>query len=463
MSTAANAAVGAGSGGGSAAPPADFASFANETLGIEPVNFNAPAEEAPAEKTGAADAAAVDTKAAGGQSDSAAAEAAKPAVDEWAIDQALVDKALADPNYGAIVKTLMEQRQRALAWKEHWATPEEAKEARALAPGGLEELKGYVERAKTAQTEQADFASGVPERQKVALESIANEMPEQFAASLPVYMDMVQSKNPEAYQKHMQAELRRTLEVEGTPEIIKGLLSAADGDPDDPKVQRAFETAFGQVREWAEKMGFAGKAEGTKPAAKPALDPETAAKLKKLETLEAGEKKAAANAAGDWLGKMSTSVEEEIGKEITARLEGVLPKNVPKEYREMTLGMSREKISAEVRSQLLADVNHQQKLFEVINGKWQKDPEGVRQQCVNLNLGRAKQILPYVVERVMKTTTQATVAAAAEKTAAETGAAKKPDITGTNAGRSGKVNFGVKDIRSGGALAGKSDAEILDL
>jgi hypothetical protein len=467
MSEQPNAATTGAGDGAAAAPPADFDSFAAAELDIQPTNYEADAAAAATapnadETKPPADAAATTDDAAA----KAAADAAAVVVNPWAVDDKALQAALAHPELGGLVKTLHGQLQEAAKWREHFPTLEEAQQAKALAPGGIEELKGYVDRAKEAQAEQAEFASGVPERQKAALESIANEMPEQFAASLPTYLGLVAAKNPEAYQKHMQGELRRALEADGTPAIVKTLLEAADGDPDNPKQAEAFANAFTAVRQWADRMGFTAKAAATAAETKK-VDPELAKAQERIKTYEEAEQKQKVEAFTSWWQPTQTEIATAVKTETKARLEKMLPQNIEKSFKEFTMNQLTEQIEKRLTQQLLADAGLQQKLFEVMgkpeDGKWQKDAAGVRQQYVNLNTARAMQLLPHIVAEVMKPHTEARVASAGAKNAAESTAGKRADVTGGAGENAAKVPFSVKDVRRRGALAGKSDEDILEM
>lgn len=472
MSTGASAVTGAGS--GSSAPPPGSQEAINAAGSFDSAAASLFDLPSLAETTSANDAGTGAGSDAGGaaKSDATAATgteqqgqqqeaAAKTQVDEWAIDQALLDNALADPTHGAIVKALNEKFQRAMQWKQHWATPEEAQEARALAPGGLEELKGLVDRAKSAQSEQAEFASGLPDRQKTALSSLAEDMPEQFVQGAPIYMEIVAQKNPEFYQTYMRKELSRALEADGVPALFQSFLAAAAGDPDNAEQAAAFTKAFTDLKAWGERAGLTQKSMQTAAKTK-TVDPELAKTQRELQSYKDKEKQELETSAKSWLDPTNKATEEAIQTEIRTAIESTLPKNVPKEFREMTLKLYVKEIDQQVLQQLLSDADHQDKLGKII-GKWRNDPEGVRQQIVNLNVGRAKQLLPHVVRKVMASLTQAEVAKAAERTQSETRQAGRADVTGANTGHAPKTNFTVKDVKGNGALRNKSNEEILDM
>ncbi len=189
--------------------------------------------------------------------------AAEAQVDEWAVDQALLDKLLADPTHGAFAKQLYEKYQKLGGYREHWSL-EEAREARALAPGGIEELRGIVQAGKDARAENAEFATGDPARQATVLKSIAQDMPEAYAAGAKPYLETLREVAPETYQKVGLEIAREALQADGLPETINALLEAAAKED-----EKSFAEAFGKLSEWTEKAGFRGKGEAAKQQASP--------------------------------------------------------------------------------------------------------------------------------------------------------------------------------------------------
>jgi hypothetical protein len=447
----------------------DFETAANSVLDFQPEE--AKGTSADAGKTGDAGKAAegvtqADQMAAAGAREQGkeAVAAAQTQADEWAVDQALLDKALADPTHGPIVKALQEKYQRAVESVKIWGP--EAQEAKALVPGGLPELKEVVEIAKSARTENADFASGVPERQKSALQSIADELPEQFAAGIPLYMEIAGQKNPQARESYLRGELTRTLEADG---VIGALQTAFDlmakGDKATTEDEQAFGQAMQQLHHWADKAGFAkAKPAGGAAAAKTAaVDPEKASLQAKVKEYEEREHKQNVESFTTWFTPTAEEISKTVREDAKARLEEFLPKNIETNFRNFTMNGLLDQIETRLTEQLRADTGTQDKLAAVLAGNaWKTKAAESRTQYVNLSVGRAKQLLPYIVAEVMKPAAAAAVAGAQQRTEAQKTAAGRPDVTGAG-GSPRPTKWTPKDMRAGGALTGKSDEEILDL
>lgn len=402
----------------------------------------------------------------------AAAEAGEP--QKWAVDQALLDKALVDPVHGAIVKQLHERVQELTKFTEYFQTPELARQALELAPGGVEELRGYVERGRSAALEQAAFASGVPEKQREALLGIAEEMPEQFVAAGPEYMQIWAEKNPESFATFERGRLQASLEADGVPGVLQRFFAAAGGDPENAEQAKAFEAAFGELKGWAENAGLlkagaaqasgsAGKAAGAKETPEMKALREENAKLK--TAAQTRERQEFEGAWKPWSEATNKAVSEAVRKDLTEKLTPFLPSNVEKSFREFVLNGLLDKAEAEIIAQLAHDVAHNQKLNETIGQEaWRKDGEGARTRYVNLQSARAKQIAPHVVAKITAGMTKQVVDAAAQKNEKEkaSAAAAGKDVRGHQGGHAPKGKFGVKDVKAGGALAGKTDDEILN-
>lgn len=428
------------------------------------------AEDAGAASTGKADANADASAAAAAakQASDAAVTAGQTDAQKWAVDQVLLEKALADPTHGSIVKQLNDRLQESEKFREYFKTPEEAQAALALAPGGIEELKTHVERGKAAVAEQAQFASGNPEQQRTALDSIAKEMPEQFVAGMPVYMELAARINPEKYSATIRTELKRSLEADGVGALLQTVRSLmAKGENATSDDEKAFGTAMGQLMEWSDKAGLETAKTGMAPAGKTAKEdsPEMKEMREKLAKYETSEHQETARTWKTWEEPTNSAIHAGIEKDLTEKLEKYFPPNTEKGFKEFTMKARVAQITAELQKQLAADPDLQKKLNDVIfkENAWRKNGEAVRTQVVNLQTGRAKQILPHVVAELMKGAATYEVNKAAEKTNRETARAATADITGHAGGHAAKSSWGVKDVKRGGALAGKSEEEILEM
>ena len=467
MSTAAPGVAGAG--GETTAPAAGTQEAVNaassfDTAAETILDFNPQeatlTEAAPIETKPAADAPAAATEAAkpADQTATSTEPAKVAAVDPWAIDQALLEKGLANPELSPLIKAMQTQLAEAAKWREFFPTVEDAQSFKALAPGGVEELKGQLEIARNAQQENADFFSGDPARQKSALESIANENPEAFTSGLPAYLDLVAAKNPEAFQKAALDMAMRGLQAERVPEMWDAFVQAVNGD-DDAKTGEAFKA----IASWMQDAGLS-KATAKTAAAK-APNPELAKAQERIKELETTQHQAKVESFKTWWEPTNSEVSKAVRGDIQKRIDEFLPKNTPTVFREDLMARITDQVESEVTAQMRADAGHQQKLADVLKGEaWKSKGEEARKQYVNLTTGRATQLLPFVVAKVMEPYTKAAVASASAKNEKEQAQVARKDVSGGGgAPVKPAAPISVKDMKGKGHGKQLTDEQILEM
>ncbi len=408
-----------------------------------------------------------------------AAEAAAAKPDPWAIDPKLLEAGLAHPELGALVKMMQGQLAEAAKWREHFATVEEAQGFRELAPGGIEELKGKVQAGVEARAENAEFASGDPARQAAALQSIAADMPEAFAAGVKPYLDTLKTVNPAAFTEVGLGLAKEALEADGVPALLGPIRAALQaGDNITPEQERAAGEALAQLIGWADKAGFT---EGTAPAgkAKPAtqqLSPEIQKALDENKRYREAEHQQIVETFNGWHKGNEKAYRDAIDPEIAPLVDAAVPKNMPAVARkELAARLSRE-IYDGIDEQLKADVDLGERLYQVTFGMtpaqiraagqgrssardpWRVAGEQTGKQILNLNLGRAKQLLRTVAPKVLNPFAEATVAANNARVEKENSNGARVEVNaGAPAAAVRKSKLTPKDVR------GMSDEAILEL
>jgi hypothetical protein len=384
--------------------------------------------------------------------------------DEWAVDQTLLDKLFADPTHGEFAKQLYEKYQKLGGYREHW-TLDEARDARALAPGGLDELKTVVQAGRDAKVENEEFASADPARQGVVLQSLAKDMPEAFAAGAKPYLETLKATSPDTYRAVMMEGAKAALEADGVPALLNSLLEAVAGDADDPKTQQAFTDALKGLQEWTGKAGFSGKKAETGAAAPAKVSPEIQKALDENKAFKENAAKETMERFGTWKTGVDEGFQKSISEEATKGIDAVLPKNMPAAARaELSKRLTSDVLKG-IDQKLAQDTDLGKKVAAVIaNNAWKEKAEETKQQVQNLLLGRAKQFLPHVAREILNPFTEAQVASNATRVEKEARGASQTDIRGGAAsGGNGRKPMTVEDMKGRGAGKRMSDEDILNL
>jgi hypothetical protein len=431
-----------------------------DNVAASEVNAAAPAEAKPAAAPATADGQAPPDPA---KAAADAAAAAAPA-DPWAIDQALLQKGLANPEIAPLIQSMQTQLAEAAKWREFFPTVADAQAFKAAAPGGIEELKGKLEIAESAQRETADFVSGDPARQKTAISALHDDNPQAFANGASAYLDVLAEKNPQAFQTAALDMAKRGLQAEGVPELWNQFVQAVQSG-DDAKIGEAFQN-FGN---WMDKAGLSKGGSAAKPGNGKATSPELEVAQAKIRELEAKDQervnKETAATFNTWWEPTQTAIKTAVRADIEKRIDDVLPKNVPTAFRTDLMTRIVDQVENDILTQLRSDTGHQEKLAAVLNGNaWKTKGEDARTQYVNLTTGRTTQLLPFVLAKVTEPYTQQAVTSAAAKNEREKEQAKRVDVSGGGgAPIRPTAPLTPKDMKGRGAGSQLTDEQILDL
>lgn len=404
------------------------------------------------------------------------------AVDEWAVSAAITE--LAKTN--ADVQKLVEQYGKLNGYREHW-TLDEAKEIKGLAPGGMTELKGLVERAVAAKAESAEFASGDAARQAVVLQGLAKDMPEAYAAGAKPYLETLKAINPQTYREVGMGLAKDALEADGVIGLLDTLFTAAKAldkdDVTDAEVA-AFQKPFKELAEWFGKTGFEAKPAGKKDEAQAKLPPEAQRAIDENKQFREAENKRTLETFNTF-NEGRTKLYDDAVKAELAPLFDALPKNGPAKVREALVERLQNEILRDLRAKLNADTDLKDKVFEVTFGAksaailsagkdrdtskdpWRTAPDRVKEQASNLEITRAKQLLPAVAKAVLEPFSEKTVAENNEKNDKAAAAAARTDVRGGGSGntkpRGALTKEGLQEIEKKRGGARLSEEEILDL
>src|SRR5579859_332052 len=439
-----------------------FDTAAESILEIDNVSANEVNGAPPEAKAAEAAAPAADAQAAPDPAKAASDAAAAAPADPWALDQALLAKGLANPEVAPLIQAMQTQLAEAAKWREFFPTVADAQAFKAAAPGGIEELKGKLEIAESAQRETADFVSGDPTRQKSAIAALEADNPQAFANGASAYLDVLAEKNPQAFQTAALDMAKRGLQAEGVPELWNQFVQAVQGG-DDAKIGEA----FNNFSNWMEKAGLS-KAAGAPPDRK-ATNPELAAAQARIKELETAEQsrvhQETAASFKTWWEPTETAIKTAVRTDIQKRIDEALPKNVPTAFREDLMGRIIDQVESDILTQMRADSGHQEKLAAVLNGNaWKTKGEDARTQYVNLTTGRAMQLLPFAVAKVIEPYTKQVVAAAGAKTEREKAQAARVDVSGGGgAPIRPAAPLNAKDMKGKGEGKKLTDEQILDM
>jgi hypothetical protein len=393
--------------------------------------------------------------------------AAAAVVDPWAIDAKLLEVALANPEIAPLVKTMQGQLAEAAKWREFFPTVAEAQQFKAMAPGGVEELKSTVEAAQSAKAENAEFASGDPARQGAVLAGLAKDMPEAFASSAKPYLETLKTTAPDKYNAIARELATEGLQSDGVVEALGALFTAAkanNGEGD----EKAFGEAFGKLAEWFGKAGFAGAAPAKAKEQTQQLSPEIQRALDENKQYKANEARQTLETFNTWKKGLDDGFEKAAKADINTRIEEVVPKNIPTAVRQALVTRLENEIFTEVQKRINADTDLGQKIAAVLGTKeqlhWKTAGEKTREQVHNLVYARAKQLLPHVAPAILNVFAEQTVATNQQRVEREQQASTKTDVRGTGSTNTKpKGALDVKDVKGNGKLRNVSDEQILEM
>ena len=293
-----------------------------------------------------------------------------------------------DPWVGDEARELWEGVQRAqreaAAYREAFATPEDARALKEIYPGGVAEAKGAAERARELAEIDAVFfgATGKPS--------------EELRAGRTALVEKLYAQNPVAFREMVEAGVR----------ILGGATSgqrpvASEREEINAETQRSEEKPAPSKPEDAAPV-VVGRAEGKSAQPGMAVPQEVASRYREFER--------ATNA------ELEKSVGGAIGRAMEAALPNLRQANAG---REGPFGQTQGKqapplqerlraaVREEVETALRSDASLGEQVARVLSGRRLDD--AARAQVVRLIDARAQQLVPGAVRRVVGSWTQATL------------------------------------------------------
>jgi hypothetical protein len=311
-----------------------------------------------------------------------ARDGAAMAVPRWLAER------MRDPWVGDEARELWEGVQRAqreaAAYRETFASPEDARALKEIYPGGVAEAKLAAERARALEEIDAAFF-GAPGRPL-----------EEMRAGRAQLVEKLYAQEPGAFREMVEAGVR----------LLEGSGNGRKVASDEWRVARENSRSLADARDdGGELLGGEGK--GAQPGM--AVPQEVVSGYREFER--------AANA----------ELERSVGGTITRAMEQALP-NLRMVGREGQAAPLQERLSAAVREEVEAALKSDAQLGEqvarVLNGR--RFDATARSQVVRLIDARAQQLVPGAVRRVVGSWTQATLGTRkAEVEAEKTGSGER--------------------------------------
>ena len=313
-----------------------------------------------------------------------------------------------DPWHGDEAKELwdgaVQARQEAAAYREAIGTPAEARALKEIYPGGVNEAKTALERAR--QLEEFD----------AAYFGAAGRPAEELSAARVQLAQRLMEQDPGAFREMVEAGVR-LLGKNGDPR-------PANGDREDSRDAADLPRS---LRSEPQKARLSGRDDtGGMDASSRALAPEVAAAYVNFER--------AANA----------ELEKSVGGAIARAMENALPnlKSLDRGGRDGSgqgtplperLGAA---VREEVEAALKSDASLGEQVAKILGAR--RFDDASRAQVVRVIDARAQQLVPGAVKKVVGSWTTATLGARGKSRAAEAGVAARSEITGSVAPRTEK-------------------------
>jgi len=322
-----------------------------------------------------------------------------------------------DPWHGDEAKELwdgaVQARQEAAAYREAIATPEEARALKNIYPGGVNDAKTALERARQLEEFDAAYfgAAGRPaEELKVARVQLAQRLMEQ---------------DPGAFREMVAVGIRLLEGRSGREVASGGVTSGQDAVSKPGSLDSGLQNAQTSARDDNRSKDIAGHALGAAQTGV-SVPPDVANHYVAFEKT--------ANA----------ELEKSVGGAIARAMESALP-NLKSMDRTGRDGAGQgtplpERLGAAVREEVEAALKSDAQLGEQVArilGARRLD-DATRAQVVRVIDARAQQLVPGAVKRVVGSWTAATLGTRGKSPAAEAGAATRNEVTGNAAPRSGK-------------------------
>ena len=298
-----------------------------------------------------------------------------------------------DPWVGEEARELWEGVQRAqreaAAYREAFATPEDARALKEIYPGGVAEAKGAAERARELAEIDAVFfgAAGKPA--------------EELRAGRTALVEKLYAQDPAAFREMVEAGVR--------------ILGSAPGGQRPLTGER--EEIIRETRRREEKPA-PSKPEGAAPGSTNGGGPGSVAEGLTPEGVSYRD--GVASRYREFERATNAELEKSVGGAIARAMEAALPnlRQIGGEGQAPPLQERlRNAVKEEVESALRSDASLGEQVARVLSGR--RFDEAARAQVVRLIDARAQQLVPGAVRRVVGSWTQATLGARKPETGAE--------------------------------------------
>ena len=330
-----------------------------------------------------------------------------------------------DPWHGDEAKELWEgavqARQEAADYREAIATPAEARAFKAIYPGGVNEAKVALERARQLVEFDAAYfgAAGRP----------ADEL----SAARVQLAQRLMEQDPGAFREMVAAGIR-LLEGRSGKEVASGEWGAASKKSGEQRPTTG-------DREDAQDAGDLPRSLRS--------EPQTARLAGREDSrgIDANGGAATREVAGAYVNfekAANADLEKSVGGAIARAMENALPnlKSLERAGRD-GIGQGtplperlRAAVREEVEAALKSDAALGEQVARILGGR--RFDDGVRAQVVRVIDARAQQLVPGAVKRVVGSWTAATLGARGKNRAVETGVAARNEMTASAAPRAGK-------------------------
>ena len=162
-------------------------------------------------------------------------------------DYSWATKLYKDPAYGPKLQSVIDR----IKAFESLGTVADARKIRELVPEGIQRIEELVQKSQEADEMDFKFASGDPAQLEEAAQSMYELSPESAVSAVPVMLDIIKQRNPEAYQSTVDSIISNALGQEKFGEHIEAMARLLDN----PQGLKDYAT---RLTNWARQKGYAG-------------------------------------------------------------------------------------------------------------------------------------------------------------------------------------------------------------
>jgi hypothetical protein len=295
------------------------------------------------------------------------------------------------------------------AYRGVFPTVAEARELKKIFPT-LADARAAAENLADLQRLDRWFFSSRPEDHAELIANLQQLDPQAFRNLARAFPQVLAQIDPEAYRADTAMRVEATLADVRAEAARRGDDAAA--------------AAADLLANWL----FAGRGAGPKAATRPqAAEPREALLTRREQALAQREAAAQQEALARFYEDCNATVVENVLEAIKSQVAGLVPEELSEGARNRVIGEIYREIDANLRAN--------QPLAEQLRQAFRSGTrdEAHQKAVVNLVVGRARSVLPQVAKKVIGDWTANVLAATRQRTARQSAAASRVDITGTNA------------------------------